>query len=91
MRLYFNFSSYLMFYTGFLYLCFKKYFQCKNKFTPLFTCQVHISKFSFPQRTTNFKILKTPLPSAREKESYKSWVLGWVLTPRFTNYNVPIQ
>lgn len=67
MRLYFNFSSQLMFYTTLLKLWFEEHFQCKNKFTLLLTCEVHISKFSFPQRATNFKIIKRPLPPARAK------------------------
>lgn len=85
MRLYFNFSSQLMFYTSFFKLCFKQYFQCKNKFTLLFTRQVHISKFPFPQRTTNFKIIKRPLSSAKGEI-----VKLQKLIPACTN-NAPVQ
>lgn len=69
MRLYFYFSPQLMFYTCFFQLRFKQDFQRQDEFALFFTSKIHISKFSFSQRTTNFKIIKRPLFSARFRDS----------------------
>jgi len=44
----------------FLELWFEKNFQSNDKFAFLFPGQIYITKFSFPKRSSDLKIVQTP-------------------------------